>query len=63
MKDLMVRIVYSKYFFILMVILLGVVSSYVFGDDNRIEEITEEIIKAKTEINIDLTPNSKENNL
>lgn len=63
MKDLMVRIVYSKYFLILMVILLGVVSSYVFGDDNRIEEITEEIIKAKTEINIDLTPNSKENNL
>lgn len=63
MKDLMVRIVYSKYFLILMVILLGVVSSYVFGDDNRIEEIAEEIIKAKTEINIDLTPNSKENTL
>lgn len=63
MKDLMVRIVYSKYFLILMVILLGVVSSYFLGDDNPIEEITEEIIKAKTEINIDLTPNSKENTL
>ena len=46
-----------------MVILLGVVSSYFLGDDNPIEEITEEIIKAKTEINIDLTPNSKENTL
>lgn len=63
MKDLMVRIVYSKYFLILMVILLGVVSSYFLGHDNPIEEITEEIIKAKTEINIDLTPNSKENTL
>ena len=58
MKDLMLKIVYSKYFLILLVVLMGVLSTYFLGDDNPIEEITEEIIKEETGIDIDFTPNS-----
>lgn len=38
---------------------MGVVSTYVLGDDNPIEEYSEEIIKEETGLNIDLTPKSR----
>lgn len=57
-KELLLKIIYSKYFLILLVVLMGVVSTYVLGDDNPIEEYSEEIIKEETGIDIDLTPNS-----
>jgi hypothetical protein len=57
-KELLLKIIYSKYFLILLVVLMGVVSTYVLGDDNAIEEYSEEIIKEETGLDIDLTPNS-----
>ena len=57
-KEILEKIIYSKYFLILLVVLMGVVSTYVFGDDNPIEEYSEEIIKEETGLDIDLTPNS-----
>ena len=41
-------------------IIIGVLSAVYFGDDNPIEEIAEEIIKAQSGIEIDLTPASPE---
>lgn len=58
-KELLLKIIYSKYFLILLVVLMGVVSTYVLGDDNPIEEYSEEIIKEETGLNIDLTPKSR----
>jgi len=57
-KELLLKIIYSKYFLILLVVLMGVVSTYLLGDDNPIEEYSEEIIKEETGLDIDLTPNS-----
>lgn len=57
-KELLLKIIYSKYFLILLVVLMGVVSAYLLGDDNPIEEYSEEIIKEETGLDIDLTPNS-----
>ena len=59
-KELLLKIIYSKYFLILLVVLMGVVSTYLLGDDNPIEEYSEETIKAETGIDIDITPKSKE---
>lgn len=43
------------------VALIGIGSKYVFNkDDNPVEEEAERIIKDKTGIDIDFTPNSKE---
>ena len=63
MKEIIVKIIYSKYFLILLVVLMGVVSTYVLGDDNPIEELSEEIIKEETGLDIDLTPKSQETKL
>lgn len=60
-KELLLKIIYSKYFLILLVVLMGVVSTYLLGDDNPIEEYSEEIIKEETGLNIDLTPHSIKN--
>jgi hypothetical protein len=58
MKEIIVKIIYSKYFLILLIVLIGVFSTYLLGDDNLIEEYSEEIIKEETGLDIDLTPNS-----
>ena len=58
MKKILFRIIISKYFLLLLVVLIGVFSIYVLGDDNPIEEYSEEIIKEETGLAIDLTPNS-----
>ena len=39
---------------------VGYLSSRWLGDDNEIEELAEDIIKMKTGMDIDITPNSPE---
>ena len=53
MKELLLKIIYTKYFLILIVALIGITSNYFLGDNNPIEEITEEIIKDETGLDID----------
>jgi len=57
-KELLLKIICSKYFLLLLVFLIGVFSTYLLGDDNPIEEYSELIIKTETGFDIDLTPNS-----
>jgi hypothetical protein len=59
MKEIIVKIIYSKYFLILLIVLIGVFSTYLLGDDNPIEELSEEIIKEETGLDIDLTQKSR----
>lgn len=60
-KELLLKIIYSKYFLILLIVLMGFLSTYLVGDDNPIEEYSEQIIKEETGLDIDFTPNSIEN--
>jgi hypothetical protein len=53
MKEFLLKIIYTKYFLILIVALIGIASNYFLGDNNPIEEITEEIIKDETGLEID----------
>lgn len=39
----------------------GFISTKFLGDDNPVEEVSEEIIKEITHVEIDLSPNSPEN--
>ena len=48
----------SIFIFIVVVGLMGFLSSRILGDDNPIEEFTEEIIEQETGIEIDLSPKS-----
>ena len=52
MKELLQKIIYSKYFLILIVVLVGITSNFFLGDNNPIEEISEEIIKDETGLDI-----------
>ena len=49
-----------KYMILILVVIIGLGSVYFYGDDNAIEEISEEILKQETGIDIDLTPSSSE---
>ncbi len=49
-----------KYMILILVVIIGLGSVYFYGDDNAVEEISEEIIKQETGIDIDLTPSSPE---
>jgi hypothetical protein len=40
---------------------IGVLSSKFLGDDNAVEEFSEEILELKTGVSVDLTPESQEN--
>lgn len=60
-KELLLKIIYSKYFLILLIVLIGFFSNYLLGDDNPIEEYSEQIIKEETGADIDFTPNSIKN--
>lgn len=42
------------------VLLIGIVSRVFMGDDNPIEECCEEIIYDRTQLDIDLSPETKE---
>lgn len=55
MKKFLIKLLYSKYFILLVVALIGLSSNYFLGDNNPIEEITEEIIKKETELDVDFT--------
>jgi hypothetical protein len=50
----------NKYIIALMFAAIGIVSTHFLGDDNIIEECSEEIIKEETGLDLDLTPRSKE---
>ena len=50
----------NKYFLVLIAIALGILSGYLFWDDNIVEELSEKFIEAQIGIDIDLTPNSLE---
>ena len=45
---------------LVLVVIIGLGSVYFYGDDNVVEEISEEILKQETRIDIDLTPFSPE---
>ncbi len=49
-----------KYMILILVVIIGLGSVYFYGDDNTVEEISEEILKEETGIDIDLTPSSPE---
>ena len=49
-----------KYMILILVVIIGLGSVYFYGDDNAVEEISEEILKEETGIDIDLTPPSLE---
>lgn len=49
-----------KYMILILVVIIGLGSVYFYGDDNAVEEISEEILKQETGIDIDLTPPSLE---
>lgn len=49
-----------KYMILILVVIIGLGSVYFYGDDNAVEEISEEIIRKETGIDIDLTPSSLE---
>lgn len=49
-----------KYMILILVVIIGLSSVYFYGDDNAVEEISEEILKEETGIDIDLTPASLE---
>lgn len=60
MLDYLKKLLINKYVIALYVGILGYYSTVLLGDDNPIEEISEEIIKEETGIDIDLTPHSHE---
>ena len=61
MKELIKTIIFSRYFIIAAVIIIGLLSAYFWYQDNPIEETSEIIIEEQTGINVDLTPASPEN--
>lgn len=46
----------------LIALAIGMLSIFIFNDDNAIEEVTEEIIKEETGVDIDISPESPEEN-
>lgn len=60
MKEIIIKILVNKYFLLVILILVGLFSSYLFGHDNPIEEYSEKTIKEQTGVDVDLTPASKE---
>ena len=60
MKEVLKTIILNKYFIVFLVAVIGFGSIYFLGNDNSIEEISEEIIKQETGLDIDLSPNAPE---
>ena len=60
MKELLKAIIFSRFFVIVITIIIGLLSAYFWYHDNPIEETSEIIIEEQTGINIDLTPASPE---
>ena len=60
MKKLLRIFIFSKYFIVLIALVVGIASSYFWYPNNWVEEVAEEIIKEEIGININLTPNNNE---
>lgn len=60
MKELLKTIIFSKYFIVIAAIIIGLLSAYFWYQDNPVEEISEKVIEEQTGINIDLTPQTPE---
>lgn len=50
----------NKILIVIIAAIIGFISMYLLGHDNKIEEISEEVIKQHINIEIDLSPNSPE---
>jgi hypothetical protein len=59
-KELLKNIIGNKYFIVIAAIIIGLLSGRFLFQDNSIEEISEEVIKKETGVNIDLTPATPE---
>jgi hypothetical protein len=60
MKDFLYSLIFNRSFILGVIFSIGVLSPYVFSDDNLLEELSELFIKVETGEDIDLTPKSKE---
>ena len=60
MKKLLKTIIFSRYFIAAAAIIIGLLSAYFWYQDNPVEEVSEEIIKTQTGIDIDLSPQTPE---
>lgn len=60
MKEFLKKIILTRYSIVFLSAVIGFASIYMLGNDNSIEEISEEIIKQETGLDIDLSPNAPE---
>lgn len=60
MKDFLYSLIFTRSFWVGFIFAIGILSPYVFSDDNLLEEISELFIKVQTGEDIDLTPKSRE---
>lgn len=60
MKELIKTIIFSRYFIVAAAIIIGLLSAYFWYQDNPVEEVSEEIIKTQTGLDIDLSPQTSE---
>ncbi len=45
---------------IILAIIVGIISYYIWGPDNEVEELCEDAIKKETGVDVDLTPGTPE---
>ncbi len=60
MFDKIISFFKNKIVLIVLVVIIGIGSSYILGHDNAIEELSELFIKNTIQVEVDLSPNSKE---
>lgn len=60
MKELIKTIIFSRYFIVAAAIIIGLLSAYFWYQDNPVEEVSEEIIKTQTGLDIDFSPQTSE---
>jgi hypothetical protein len=60
MFDKIISFFKNKIVLLVLVVIIGIVSSYILGHDNAIEELSELFIKNTIQVEVDLSPNSKE---
>lgn len=61
MKELLKTIIFSRYFIVLVAIIVGLLSAYFWYQDNPVEETSEKVIEEQIGIDIDLSPQTPEN--
>jgi uncharacterized membrane protein len=60
MFDKIISFFKNKIVLLVLVVIIGIGSSYILGYDNAIEELSELFIKNTIQVEVDLSPNSKE---